>query len=131
MLVPRMRITQRTRCRLFEIELSKRSSSELIDCEKLSAKTADYSSADIKLVVDTAARIVFRNKASEITENDIILALQTVKPSLSKAVIAAHLKIRDEFENPDADEAQKSIGFRGRFLRKPKPENRLFRKCEH
>lgn len=101
-----------TRSQLFRIELEKRSSSEIIDYQKLSEMTVDYSCADIKLVVDTAARIVFRNKKSEITEDDIVSALKSIKPSLSKSAIRAHLKIRDEFENPNVSENQRSIGFR-------------------
>lgn len=103
---------QPTRSQLFKIELSKRSSSELIDYNKLSEMTTDYSCADIKLLIDTAARIVFRNKKDEISEEDVIAAMSSIKPSLSKAAIKVHLKIRDEFENPNANETRRSIGFR-------------------
>ena len=103
---------QPTRSQLFKIELSKRSSSELIDYNKLSEMTIDYSCADIKLLIDTAARIVFRNKKDEISEEDVIAAMSSIKPSLSKAAIKVHLKIRDEFENPNANETRRSIGFR-------------------
>ena len=103
---------QPARSQLFKIELSKRSSSELIDYNKLSEMTIDYSCADIKLLIDTAARIVFRNKKDEISEEDVIAAMSSIKPSLSKAAIKVHLKIRDEFENPNANETRRSIGFR-------------------
>ena len=103
---------QPTRSQLFKIELSKRRSSELIDYNKLSEMTIDYSCADIKLLIDTAARIVFRNKKDEISEEDVIAAMSSIKPSLSKAAIKVHLKIRDEFENPNANETRRSIGFR-------------------
>lgn len=102
---------QQTRSQLFKIELEKRSSSEQIDYQKLSEMTEDYTCADIKLVVDTAARIVFRNKKDRIEEEDVIQALKTIKPSLSKSAIQAHLKIRDEFENPNANSVKKGIGF--------------------
>ena len=103
---------QPARSQLFKIELSKRSSSELIDYNKLSEMTIDYSCADIKLLIDTAARIVFRNKKDEISEEDVIAAMSSIKPSLSKAAIKVHLKIRDEFDNPNANETRRSIGFR-------------------
>lgn len=103
---------QPTRSQLFKIELSKRSSSELIDYDKLSKMTVGYSCADIKLLIDTAARIVFRNKKDEISEYDVIAAMSSIKPSLSKAAIKVHLTIRDEFENPNANETRRSIGFR-------------------
>lgn len=103
---------QPTRSQLFKIELSKRSSSELIDYDKLSKMTVGYSCADIKLLIDTAARIVFRNKKNEISEYDVIAAMSSIKPSLSKAAIKVHLTIRDEFENPNANETRRSIGFR-------------------
>ena len=83
-----------------------------MDFQKLAEMTNDYSCADIKLVIDTAARIVFRNKKSEITEEDIVSALKSIKPSLSNSAIKAHLKIREEFDNPNANDVRRAIGFR-------------------
>lgn len=96
---------------LFDLELSKRRSSEMIDCEKMSDITDNYSCADIKLVVDTAARMVFRNKGSEITEADILAALRIIKPSLSNASIKAYLDLKEHFENPNNNRQRRSIGF--------------------
>lgn len=101
-----------TRSQLFKIELDKRSSSKVMDFQKLAEMTNDYSCADIKLVIDTAARIVFRSKKSKITEEDIVSALKSIKPSLSKSAIKAHLKIREEFDNPNANDVRRTIGFR-------------------
>lgn len=101
-----------TRAQLFQIELGKRNSSDNVDCQKLAQLSADYSCADIRLVVDTAARIVFRNKKDEITEVDLLSALKIIKPSLSKKAIMAHLKIKDEFENRDAHGESRTMGFR-------------------
>lgn len=101
-----------TRIKLFKIELAKRCSSEDIDYQSLAEITEGYSCADIKFVVDTAARIVFRDKRDEIAEEDIRAALRSVKPSLTQNVIIEHLKIREEFENPSVGSKQTSIGFR-------------------
>lgn len=103
---------EHTRCHLFRIELDKRSSEKSIDYNRLAGLTANYSCADIKLVIDTAARLVFKNKRDKIAEEDIEAAIGVVKPSLSKAAIKAHLKIRDEFENPAVYKARPSVGFR-------------------
>lgn len=96
---------------LFSLELSKRSSNKDIDCKKMSEITENYSCADIKLVVDTAARIVFHNKGSEISETDILAALRIIKPSLSKSSIKAYSDLKERFESPNKDTQRRSIGF--------------------
>ena len=98
-----------TRRQLFQLELSKRKSAENIYVDRLSLLTDNYSCADIKLVVDTAARIVFRNKADEITMDDLLAAIDKIKPSLSTATIQEHLKIKEEFEGHSS--GRKPIGF--------------------
>lgn len=108
---------EHTRNHLFKIELSKRSTCESIDCSRLADMTADYSCADIKLVIDTAARMVFRNKKDKISEEDIVTAIGNVKPSLSKAAIKMHQKIRDQFEHPAGTKAQGPIGFHTHFTK--------------
>ena len=99
-----------TREQLFALELSKRRSSHTINCHGLALKTEGYSCADIKLVVDTAARLVFRNKRMEITEQDFDEAIKTQKPSLSNATIKKFQAVKQRFE--DNGDCRHPIGFR-------------------
>lgn len=100
-----------TRIKLFELNLSKRKTDFGIDYELLAEKTENYISADIKLVVDTAARKVFRNKTEKITMNDLLCALQEVRPSLSIEQIREHEAIRDKFEHNKPNVERRRIGF--------------------
>lgn len=100
-----------TREHLFAIELGKRMSANSINYYRLAELTDEYSCADIKLVVDTAARIVFREGKDVIEEQNVLDALKTIKPSLSKNSIRAHLQIKNEFESR-GENSYRPVGFR-------------------
>ena len=87
-----------TRKDLFRINLSKRKTDFGIDYNKLSSLTDNYVSADISLIVDKAARLVFRRHLDCITMAILEEAINTTKPSISIDVIKKHEAIRDEFQ---------------------------------
>lgn len=99
-----------TRKELFQINLKNRKVDFGIDYDKLAQETNNYVSADIKLIVDQAARIVFRNKFDCITMEVLLEAIKNTKPSLTEEIIKHHEKIRDEFEGNKP--VHKPIGFR-------------------
>lgn len=86
-----------TRKRMFEINLQKRKVDFGIDYEKLASLTENYISADIKLLVDMAARLTFRRKLGKITMEVLEEVINTSKPSISIDVIHEHEIIRDKF----------------------------------
>ena len=101
-----------TRKELFRINLSSRKSDFGIDYNKLAQLTDNYVSADIRLIVDTAARLVFRRHLDCITMAILEEAINQTKPSISLDIIKKHEAIRDEFEgrkNPQP--TIKKIGF--------------------
>lgn len=98
-----------TRKALFEINLKNRSVDFGIDYEQLAQLTENYVSADIKLIVDQAARLVFRRKLDCITMDILVEAIKNTKPSLTKEIIKQHEKIRDEFEGVKSERPR--IGF--------------------
>ena len=101
-----------TRKELFKINLSKRKSDFGIDYNKLADLTENYVSADIRLIVDTAARLVFRRHMDCITMAVLEEAITQSKPSISIDVIKKHEAIRDEFEGrKPAEPERRKIGF--------------------
>lgn len=98
-----------TRKALFEINLKNRSVDFGIDYDQLAQLTENYVSADIKLIVDQAARLVFRRKLDCITMDILVEAIKNTKPSLTKEIIKQHEKIRDEFEGVKSERPR--IGF--------------------
>ena len=86
-----------TRKQLFKVGLRNRNVDLGIDYEKLSQLTEDRVSADIQLIVDTAARIVFRKKREKITMSELEEAISTIEPTVSKEEIHDAEKVRDEF----------------------------------
>ena len=98
-----------TRKALFEINLRKRAVDFGIDYDKLAEMTENYVSADIKLIVDQAARLVFRRKMEYITMEVLEEAINATKPSLTKEIIKQHETIRDEFEGNKQERPR--IGF--------------------
>ena len=99
----------KTRKQLFEIELQHRNHEDTIFYDDLVSKTDGYSCADIKLVIDTAARIAFRSKVYGITMEHIKEACDIVKPSLSSSMIKKYQAIRERFEGISANRPK--IGF--------------------
>lgn len=101
-----------TRKALFRINLAKRKTDFGIDYDKLANKTDNYVSADIRLIVDTAARLVFRRHLGCITMGILEETIAQVKPSISIDIIKKHEAIRDEFEGrKSADSGRRKIGF--------------------
>lgn len=98
-----------TRMKIFELNLKKRAVDFGIDYEKLADMTENYVSADIKLIVDQAARMVFRRKEKKITMAILEEAVNATKPSLTKEMIKKHEEIRDAFEGVKKE--VKRIGF--------------------
>lgn len=101
-----------TRTQLFEIQLKDRKVDFGLDYEHLARLTENYISADIKLVVDTAARLVFRRKLGKITMDILEEAIKEVKPSISIEALRQHEMIRDQFEGVKRpSEQRRKIGF--------------------
>ena len=101
-----------TRKDLFRINLNKRKTDFGIDYDKLAQLTENYVSADIRLIVDTAARLVFRRHLDCITMDILEEAISQTKPSISLEMITRHEAIRDEFEGVKrAEPERRKIGF--------------------
>lgn len=101
-----------TRKALFRINLKKRKTDFGIDYDKLAKLTENYISADIRLVVDTAARLVFRRHEEKITMAILEEAITGTKPSITIDMIKKHEAIRDAFEgNVSPVQNRKRIGF--------------------
>lgn len=101
-----------TRKALFRINLKKRRTDFGIDYDKLAKLTENYISADIRLVVDTAARLVFRRHEEKITMAILEEAIAATKPSITIDMIKKHEAIRDAFEgNKPVEIKRKRIGF--------------------
>lgn len=100
------------RKRMFELNLQKRKVDFGIDYERLALLTENYISADIKLIVDMAARLTFRRKMGKITMNVLEEVIETSKPSISIDVIHEHEVIRDKFLGIKTEfDQRKKIGF--------------------
>ena len=101
-----------TRRAMFEINLRKRKVDFGIDYDKLAMQTENYVSADIKLIVDQAARLVFRRKLNCITMDILEETIRNTKPSLTIDIIKKHETIRDEFEGRNTKQSERPrIGF--------------------
>lgn len=87
-----------TRMQIFRISISKRRYDFGINYERLADLTENYVSADISLVIDTAARLAFRRKISKITMALLEEAITQIKPSLTREQIQRHEAIRDAFQ---------------------------------
>ena len=101
-----------TRKALFRINLSTRKTDFGIDYDKLAQLTENYVSADIRLIVDTAARLVFRRHLDCITTAILEEAISQTKPSITLDMIKKHEAILDEFEGRKPTEPERRrIGF--------------------
>ena len=100
-----------TREELFRIELARRKTGAGIDYAKLAAETENYVSADIRLIVDTAARLVFRRHLGSITMEVLEEAVRNVRPSVSLELLRQHEAIRDAFQGLNSAGNRKKIGF--------------------
>ena len=100
-----------TRKELFRINLSKRRTDFGIDYDRLAGLTENYVSADIRLIVDYAARLIFRRHQGCITMAALEEAIANINPSVSLEIIRQHEAMRDEFEGNDDIKRRRRIGF--------------------
>lgn len=82
---------------MFKIHLKNRAVSDDIDYSLLSELTNNFVSSDIKLIVDTAARFVFKNDLDQICMEHLIETIRNFKPTVSLETIKKHEQIRDDF----------------------------------
>lgn len=102
-----------TRKEIFRISIEKRKYDFGIDYDKLADMTENYISADISLVIDTAARFAFRRKIDKITMALLEEAIKGTKPSLTMEQIRQHEAIRDRFMGLSTQKEKNSaIGFK-------------------
>ena len=87
-----------TRKELFKVGLKNRKVELGVDYDKLAELTKNRVSADIKFIIDTAARMVFKRNGDSITQTILEESITTVKPTVSEKEIKESEKIRDEFE---------------------------------
>ena len=101
-----------TRKEIFQINITKRKYDFGIDYDKLASMTENYISADIALIVDTAARLAFRRNIGKITMALLEEAIRNTKPSLGVEQIRAYEAIRDRFEQTENKQQRTTIGFK-------------------
>lgn len=101
-----------TRKKIFEISLSKRMTEIGLDYDKLAALTENYVSADIQLIIDQAARTIFKDKGSYITMDVLCDTIKVTKPTVTLEQIKKHEAIRDTFINDNKRSSRPKIGFR-------------------
>lgn len=90
---------RQTRAEIFEINLKNRKKSDVIDYYLLADKTEGFISADIKLIVDKAARLVFRAKVGSISMEYLLQAIGISRPSLTSDQLKVYEDLRLKFEN--------------------------------
>ena len=96
---------------MFQIGIGKRNYDFGIDYDKLAERTNNYVSADISLVIDTAARLAFRRKIGKITMALLEEAISQTNPSLTLEQIKRHEDIRDKFTGEKKNNERRKIGF--------------------
>lgn len=95
--------------KLLEIQMRKRKT-ESINIKEVAKHLQGRVAADVKLLVDVAARLAFRNHCN-ISTQLLIEAVRTTPPSVSKAVIEEHLRIKEKFEQKQIEGKRRRIGF--------------------
>lgn len=95
--------------KLLEIQLRKRKT-DIINIKEVAKHLQGRVAADVKLLVDVAARLAFRNHCN-ISTQLLIEAVQTTPPSVSEAVLEEHLRIKDKFEQKQIEGKRRRIGF--------------------
>lgn len=100
-----------TRKEIFKISISKRKYDFGIDYDRLAGLTENYISADISLVIDTAARLAFRRGMDKISMALLEEAISETKPSLSVEQIKRHEEIRDKFMGIENSNSTNSDSF--------------------
>ena len=95
--------------KLLEIQLRKRKT-DSINIKEVAKYLQGRVAADVKLLVDVAARLAFHNHCS-ISTQLLIEAVRTTPPSVSKAVIEEHLRIKEKFEQKQIEGKRRRLGF--------------------
>ena len=95
--------------KLLEIQLRKRKT-DMVNVNEIAKYLQGRVAADVKLIVDVAARQAFRNHCN-ISTQLLIEAVRTTPPSISKAVIEEHLRIKEKFEQKQIEGKRRRIGF--------------------
>ena len=95
--------------KLLEIQLRKRKT-DSINIKEVAKHLQGRVAADVKLLVDVAARLAFRNHCN-ISTQLLIEAVRSTPPSVSKAVIEEHLRIKEKFEQKQIEGKRRKIGF--------------------
>lgn len=95
---------------LFRIHLQKRRTDGQIDFARLASLTKGRVSADVKLIIDTAARTAFRQHSC-IMQQMLIDAVKSTKPTVSQEVLEQHRKIHQAYETEDDKGPRRPIGF--------------------
>lgn len=95
--------------KLLEIQLRKRKM-DSINIKDIATRLYGRVAADVKLIVDVAARLAFRNHCN-ISTQLLIEAVRTTPPSVSKAVLEEHLRIKEKFEQKQIEGKRRKIGF--------------------
>ena len=95
--------------KLLEIQLRKRKT-DSINIKEVAKHLQGRVAADVKLLVDVAARLAFRNHCN-ISTQLLIEAVRTTPTGVSKAVIEEHLRIKENFEQKQIEGKRRRIGF--------------------
>lgn len=95
--------------KLLEIQLMKRKT-DIINIKEVAKHLQGRVAADVKLLVDVAARLAFRNHCN-ISTQLLIEAVRTTPPSVRKAVIEEYLRIKEKFEQKQIEGKRRRIGF--------------------
>lgn len=98
-----------TRKEIFRIELKGRNTELGIDYDKLAALTENRVSSDIRLIIDTAARFVFKRKIEKISQEILEEAIEKVEPTVSLEEIKQCEQVRDDFTGKKSQRPR--IGF--------------------
>lgn len=96
-----------TRTSLFRVSLRDRKASDQVDFASLAKETNGFVCADITLIVEKAARLAFKEKASEITMEHLKKVISNSKPSVKQEELD---HFSDYFGGPPKKRTQK-IGF--------------------
>jgi len=95
---------------IFQLLLKNRPMDVEIDYDYLAKNTENYVAADIKHIINEAARLALRNK-SKITDSLLKSTLDNIKPSVSFSEIQKFEQIRLDFEGANLKNRNKVIGF--------------------
>ena len=99
------------RKQIFIINITKRKHDFGIDYDRLSQLTEKYTSSDIVLIIDNAARLSRRVGVGKITMALLEQVINQSNPSLTDEQIKKHEDIRDIFTGVKKEQPRRKIGF--------------------